>query len=163
MNKIIVSRHPAAIRFIARHLCGFVAQQEPNVIIPGETEEIPVIAEATPEQVFGKQVYGNLPMHLAVFAAAVHVVEFQGSAPRGAEYTLEQMDAAGARIRTYKVSGGPIVEYGVPQCGNMPNVGDSLPWANDRIVVEAIPPSDSDGGYVTAVDPEWVHLWKKKN
>lgn len=89
MEPIIVSRHPAAVEFIRR-----------EAKLP---EETPVIASATADDVRGKAVYGNLPLHLAAEAAVVYAVEFDGQAPRGAEYTLDDMHAAGAKLVRYRV------------------------------------------------------------
>lgn len=64
---------------------------------------IPVRAEVTADDVRGKHVVGNLPLHLAVLCASVTVIEFAGAPPRGAEYTEEDMAAAGARLARYAV------------------------------------------------------------
>ncbi len=85
---IIVSRHPAAVEFIRR--------ERP------ETAEAPVVAQATESDVKGKVVFGNLPLHLAAAAREVWVIEFT-QPPRGQEYTIEEMYAAGARLRAYRV------------------------------------------------------------
>ena len=89
-REIIVSRHPAAIQFI----------QEMLGAQPGD---IPVIESATIADVSGAAVYGNLPLHLAVRAAVVVAVEFDGPPPRGREYGLEVMRAAGATLVPYRV------------------------------------------------------------
>lgn len=88
INPVIVSRHPAAIEFI---------KQEARL-----PEDTPVIEQATEADVEGKDVYGNIPLHLAALAATVHVVEFKDP-PRGQEYTIEDMRRAGATIRSYIV------------------------------------------------------------
>lgn len=90
METIIISRHPAAIEFVKRSV--------PATLLS------PVLAQAGPDDVRGRIVYGNLPLHLAALAAEVAVIEFTGPAPRGLEYTLEDMDAAGARLARYQVS-----------------------------------------------------------
>lgn len=90
METIIVSRHPAAVEFIRREA--------------GLPDDTPVIASATADDIRGKAVYGNLPLHLAAEAAVVYAVEFDGPAPRGAEYTLADMETAGARITGYTVA-----------------------------------------------------------
>jgi len=87
---VIVSRHPAAVSFI-RAECPEFADAE-------------VLASATAEQVRDAIIAGNLPLHLAVEAREVWAVEFAGSAPRGAEYGLDEMRAAGARIAKYAVA-----------------------------------------------------------
>ena len=86
---IIASRHPAAVEFIR--------------LASGLDAATPVVAEATEADVRGAIVYGNLPLHLAALADAVVAVEFTGPAPRGTEYTLADMRAAGARLRVYRV------------------------------------------------------------
>jgi hypothetical protein len=86
---IIVSRHPAAVEFIRLHAPEF--------------EDAVVLATADPANVRGAVVAGNLPLHLAALAAEVVAVEFSGPAPRGAEYGLPEMVAAGARLARYRV------------------------------------------------------------
>lgn len=86
---LIVSRHPAAIEFIRRTAPRFA--------------EAPVLLTASVEDVRGAVVAGNVPLHLAAAAAEVVAVEFTGPAPRGQEYSLADMEAAGARLRRYRV------------------------------------------------------------
>ena len=117
-SRVIVSRHPAAIEFVAAQLgreAGCQAEYIPagsrvEFYVPAGTypgpdfpTSVPVLTQATPDDVRGRVVYGNLPMHLAALAAEVHVIEFEGTPPRGQEYTLADMVAAGAVIRQYKV------------------------------------------------------------
>ncbi|MHB1950138.1 MAG: CRISPR-associated protein Csx16 [Acidiferrobacteraceae bacterium] len=85
---VIVSRHPAAIEFLRAS---------------AEFADAPVLASASPDDVRGRVVGGNIPLHLAALAAAVVAVEFDGAPPRGAEYGLEEMIAAGARLSRYVV------------------------------------------------------------
>lgn len=89
MERVIVSRHPATVEFIRRELPEFA--------------NAPVLATATPEDVAGKEVAGNLPLDLARHAHTVHAVCFSGTPPRGQEYGLEEMDAAGAHIESFRV------------------------------------------------------------
>lgn len=84
---IIVSRHPAAIELIA---------EEVGAVIP-------VLQSATADDVRGKVVAGNLPLHLAALAERVIAVEFDRDPPRGREYTVDDMRAAGARLEEYVV------------------------------------------------------------
>lgn len=90
-DRVIVSRHPAAVEFIRRELPEFA--------------DAPVLATATPEDVAGKDVAGNLPLDLAAHANTVFAVCFTGTPPRGQEYGIEEMDAAGATIRAFRVLG----------------------------------------------------------
>lgn len=87
---LIVSRHPATIEFLRA--------ERPHLA------DVPVIESATADDVRGKIVYGNLPLHLASKAHTVCAVEFYNHAPRGLEYTLEDMITAGAHITQYRVS-----------------------------------------------------------
>jgi hypothetical protein len=89
MNRVIVSRHPAAVAFIRRELPEFA--------------DAPVVATATAEDVAGKDVAGNLPLELAALANVVFAISFTGTPPRGQEYSIEEMDAAGATIRAFRV------------------------------------------------------------
>ena len=87
--RLIVSRHPAAVKFIQQEAPEFISA--------------PVVAHATPEDVRGKVVAGNLPLGLASLAAYVVVIEFAGAPPRGQEYGLDEMRSAGASLRRYRV------------------------------------------------------------
>ncbi len=89
---LIVSRHPAAIEFIRQEL--------PHLV------DAEVLASATPDQCRGALVYGNLPLHLAALCRQVTVIEFTGPPPRGQEYSIEDMRAAGAVLKTYHVQAG---------------------------------------------------------
>lgn len=90
---IIVSRHPAAIEFIRANDVRF--------------KDASVIESATPEDVRGAVVAGNLPLYLAALATQVVAVEFTGAPPRGNEYGQAEMIAAGARLATYSVTAVP--------------------------------------------------------
>ena len=100
MRKVIVTRHPAAVDFIASRLGGHV---QDNKIVLGGGEEIPIIASAFADDVRDAEVYGNLPLHLAALTTSVTAIEFDGASPRGQEYTLADMLAAGARLARYNV------------------------------------------------------------
>lgn len=93
MKRIVVSRHAAAVEFIKSEALEFA--------------DAPVLAVAAAEDVSGAIVAGNIPMHLAALAAMVVAVEFSGPPPRGAEYGVAEMRAAGARLAKYKVSSVP--------------------------------------------------------
>lgn len=112
MKQIVVSRHNGGVEFIARELFGsagsveyrFVGDKPTPVSISGDDgEEIPVVRDATPDDVAGAVVYGNLPLPLAALAHTVVCIEFTGPHPRGTEYTVTDMDAAGARLARYVV------------------------------------------------------------
>ena len=95
-NVVIVSRHASTAAWI--------------IEAAGLPADVPVITgNATASDVAGKLVYGNVPMHLAVYAVAVVAVEFD-SPPRGAELDAEAMEAAGARLVAYRVA---TVPYGI--------------------------------------------------
>jgi hypothetical protein len=87
---VIISRHPAAIEFVRANDARFI--------------DAPVITgNATPADVAGKVVAGNVPLYLAALADLVVAVEFDGAPPRGQEYGLHEMEAAGARLVQYVV------------------------------------------------------------
>lgn len=88
-ERVIVSRHPAAVEFIRS--------------VAPEFADAPVLQVAGEDDVRSKVVAGNLPLHLAALAEEVWVVEFTGEPPRGQEYSLEDMRRAGAVLRRYKV------------------------------------------------------------
>ena len=86
---VIVSRHAGAIEWLRRQgIAGTVIEQ------------------AIPEDVRGRVVIGNLPMHLAAEAHQVGSIDLPGLAreQRGRDLTPEEMDAAGACIRWYVVA-----------------------------------------------------------
>lgn len=90
MKRIIVSRHPAAIEFIRNELPEF--------------SDAPVLASASADDVRDAHVAGNLPLDLAAEARVVRAIVYPaGRAPRGAEYTVEQMYECGAAIKSFYV------------------------------------------------------------
>ena len=90
MQHLIVSRHPAAIEFIRNELPEF--------------SDAPVLASASADDVRGADVAGNLPLDLAAEARVVRAIVYPaGRAPRGSEYTLEDMYEAGAAIKAFYV------------------------------------------------------------
>lgn len=122
---LIVTRHKGALDWLARHLYpghhrGVVTDDAiewwPLGLEPGDPENAPWrrirhVATATPEDVRPAAsppgavhvVVGNVPLHLAAVATAVIAIEFDGPAPRGAEYTADDMERAGARLAYYRV------------------------------------------------------------
>lgn len=100
MKYVIVSRHSAAVEFIRAECPEFAGA--------------PVVASATTEDVAGAIVAGNLPLNLAAKAAQVFAVEFDGVPPRGTEYGLTEMRAAGARISRYTVAAIPTPAQSSP-------------------------------------------------
>jgi hypothetical protein len=115
METIVVSRHPATVQFIAGCMRDDCVDSE---VVPGgihlfgradtaysgeDYGFVPVIFAAYPDDVMGKVVYGNLPLHLASLTSLVRAVEFEGAPPRGQEYSLEDMMRAGARLVDYVV------------------------------------------------------------
>lgn len=87
-NFVIISRHAGAIEWLARQ---------------GITGS--VIAQATAEDVRGKVVVGNLPLHLAALALRVGSIDLPNlaAADRGRDLTPAEMDAAGASVQWYEV------------------------------------------------------------
>ena len=118
---IIVSRHPAAVEWLR--------QQVPELV------DAPVLAEATAEDVRGKIVYGNLPLHLAAAAYAVVAIEFSGQPPRGREYSVAGMEVAGAHLRTYTVNPAPYVtiqEGALCGDGHIRSTEDANEWYREH-------------------------------
>lgn len=125
---LIVTRHPGTLHWLGKylfpsehlaHVCPAALEWSYFGPEPGSAEwddarggpavyrSIPVMAEVTPDDVRGKHVVGNLPLHLAALAASVTAVEFAGPPPRGREYGAEEMEAAGARLVKYHVRTAP--------------------------------------------------------
>lgn len=106
MSRVIVGRVAADVALVAQHLGYEVVKtfSDGNAVL--RVDGIPVIESATPDHVRDKVVYGNLPLPLACLAREVWVVEFEGTPPRGQEYTLADMLDAGASLRPYVVRAG---------------------------------------------------------
>jgi putative CRISPR-associated protein (TIGR02620 family) len=85
---VIVSRHQGLVEWLRRK--GIVGK---------------VIAHATADDVRGKDVIGNLPLHLAAMAKSVTVVDMPNLPPdwRGQDLSPDQMDQAGAILTRYVV------------------------------------------------------------
>jgi putative CRISPR-associated protein (TIGR02620 family) len=85
---VIVSRHQGLVDWLAQR--GIVGK---------------VIAHATPDDIVGKDVIGNLPLHLASLAKSVTVVDMPNLPPdwRGQDLSPDQMDQAGATLSHYVV------------------------------------------------------------
>ena len=112
MERVIVSRHSAAIEFIKREAPGFIDAR--------------IVATATAADVAGRIVAGNLPLHLAALASEVVVIEFD-TPPRGGEYDLAEMDAAGARLESYRVKrAGQYVDQAHPPWPSCPGLDGPL-------------------------------------
>ena len=94
-NAVIVTRHPAGEEFIRQH---------------PKWRYVRCIASATLADVRGCEVAGNLPLNLASMAQTVWAIEFDGVPPRGTEYTLADMIAAGAKLVPYRVRAVVAVE-----------------------------------------------------
>jgi hypothetical protein len=105
MKNIIVSRHPAAIEYLAAQAANIYPYAPPTIIS----------GNATPEDVKGTRVWGNIPLSLASVAHSVWAIEFSGPPPRGTEYNREDMRAAGAHVVQYRVEKVPIPRC--PRCG----------------------------------------------
>lgn len=132
---LIVSRHPAVRDWVR---AAYAA-------------DIPAVETAAPADVAGKIVAGNLPLHLACLCREVWAVEFFGSAPRGAEYSLEDMCSAGAHLRRYVVyQPGELVlaldqggYAGLPPASSLDPTGIALLRSRYRILGD-LPPTVAD-------------------
>lgn len=90
MEKIIVTRHPALIKYL-----------EEMRIIDGNEK---VITHATEEDVRGKDVIGVLPLSLASVANRVTEVTLNLTPEmRGRELTLEEVRSVAGDVTTYTV------------------------------------------------------------
>ena len=88
MNIVIVTRHQGMIDWLAQR--GIVGK---------------VISHATPADIAGKDVVGNLPLGLASLANSVTTVDLPDlpADMRGQDLTPDQMDAYGAKLSTHVV------------------------------------------------------------
>lgn len=92
-NAVIVSRHQGLVDWLRDRVEGI--------------ENVEVISHVSdPEQIKGKVVFGVLPLSLAVQAEIVCEVSMPDLKPeqRGKELSIEEMDAAGAKLVLYSVS-----------------------------------------------------------
>ena len=93
MEKIIITRHKPLVTWLAAH--GVVA---------------PVLEQGTAADVRGKHVYGVLPIWLAAHAAKVTEVSMPHLTIKdrvriaGGDFSVEEMDRAGAEMLTFVVS-----------------------------------------------------------
>ena len=91
MKKVVVTRHPALFDFLIEE--GIV--QEGNFLL---------IAQAKAEDVEGKDVIGNLPLHLAAMAHTITEVPLKIPFElRGKELTLDQIRKYAGDPATYNV------------------------------------------------------------
>ncbi len=95
MNNIIVTRHKTLVDWLVRR--GIIGE---------------VVAQATPEDVRGKDVYGVLPLWLAAEANSITEVSMPGlplearAKVNGGDFTVEQMDEWGAHLQRFIVKRG---------------------------------------------------------
>ena len=124
---LIVTRHPGAVEWLRRK--GITA---------------PVVAQATPPQIRNKVVVGNLPIDMAAMTMCVVAICYPGeAAPRGAEYTADDMDRANAELRTFSVRHG--YRSIIAQSCGYPAAGERI---GDFVATNVMPPSDCIGGEI---------------
>ena len=89
---LIITRHRGAVEWLRR--AGITGA---------------VLEHATPADVTGQDVVGVLPLHLAALAASMAVIDLPQLLleQRGKDLSAEEMDAAGATLRLYRVQAGP--------------------------------------------------------
>jgi putative CRISPR-associated protein (TIGR02620 family) len=91
-NVLIVTRHAPLVEWLRRH--GIVGK---------------VIAQATPADVAGKDVYGVLPLWLAAEANSVTEVSMPGlplearARVNGGDFSVDEMDSWGAHLQRFVV------------------------------------------------------------
>jgi putative CRISPR-associated protein (TIGR02620 family) len=90
-NTVIVTRHAGMVQWLKNHgIVGDVISHVENV-----------------EQIAGKNVYGILPLHLAIECNCITTVDMDIPAEkRGMDISPEEMDEYGATMRTYIVLRG---------------------------------------------------------
>lgn len=88
MDKVIVTRHEGALRFIKQELPEF--------------QNAKVIKEARYEDVKGKDIAGNLPIELAAHANSISMILFE-KRPSGKDLSIDDMYRCGAHIETFTV------------------------------------------------------------
>ena len=89
-SNVIITRHAALVEVLRE-------------LVP-ELDNCEVIAQATPDQITGKHVYGVLPLHLAALAECVTTVTLNTPAElRGTELSVEQVKAFMGPLATYRV------------------------------------------------------------
>jgi putative CRISPR-associated protein (TIGR02620 family) len=98
LEQNVLAKHTETILIVTRH-AGFVEWLEQRGI-SGR-----VVDRATPADVMGKHVVGNLPWQLAAIAASFSRIAIPGCPPerRQDELTASELDQYGAFLRTYKV------------------------------------------------------------
>ena len=99
---MVITRHRGAAEWVAQQFGGTLSADGQRIFL--QTRELLVYADASLPLVSGMTVVGNLPLWLAAACRAVGAIEFDVAAPRGAEYTADDMVQAGARIRWYRVT-----------------------------------------------------------
>jgi putative CRISPR-associated protein (TIGR02620 family) len=89
--KVVITRHQGAVEWLKRN--GHVS------------DDVYVVAHATEFDVRGNEVYGVVPMNLALLAKVVHNIDMPAMpiSARGQELTADQMDLYGAHINSYVV------------------------------------------------------------
>lgn len=115
MDVVIISRHAAAIDFCLSRWHEAVTAAADQVGCRSDLDKLDggrvprvITGNATAEDVAGNVVVGNVPLKLAALARLVLAVEFDGTPPRGGEYTASDMEAAGAKLRPYVVTSGVL-------------------------------------------------------
>ena len=72
--------------------------------LPISYVDVRFVAHATEDDVRGKHVIGNLPLHLAAKAAKVTIISMDlNPAQRGKDLSPAQMNEAGATLQTFMV------------------------------------------------------------
>ena len=99
MKTVIVTRHNGLLEWLERHH-------------PELTKESEVIETATPENVAGRLVVGNLPLALAASARVVYSPTFEvPPGKRGTELTAEELEELNCHLEPFVVFRAPE-DYG---------------------------------------------------
>ena len=86
---IIVTRHRGAQDWVRKHV--------------GALADVAVVERITIDAARGRDLVGNVPLHIAAVARRIYAIQFIGVPPRGAEYSARDMEAAGAHLVAYRV------------------------------------------------------------
>ena len=106
MRYIISSRHAAAIEFIRKNDLRFAQATVIAHLTGADVDRFDPVNRAPDgsfKEWFEATVAGNIPLLLAQHCEEVVTVEFTGAPPRGQEYDLVAMEAAGARLASYRI------------------------------------------------------------
>jgi len=90
---VVVTRHAATLQWLEEEAGNYGLDISQARVVPSVSED----------DVKGRIVVGNLPMHLASMCSRYFAVEFSSQPPRGQEYGINEMRSCGAHLTEYVV------------------------------------------------------------